>query len=102
MNRTNSVAALLALVLLGTNLSMSPSFQDRGRVDTGFVLEAGDHNVLDLLNSVLGPMQPFPTLTTALAAVLAAPELSPAQDSVPFSGQGAEHRIQEVEDTTSK
>ena len=50
MNRTNSVAALLALALLGTNLSMSPPIQDRGRVDTGFVLEAGDHNVLDLID----------------------------------------------------
>ena len=50
MKSTNSVAALLALALLGINLSMSPPIQDRGQVDTGFVLEAGDHNLHDLID----------------------------------------------------
>ena len=48
MHPNRSVATILALALLGS--SFSPPPQDPQRVSTGFVLEAGEHNLFDLID----------------------------------------------------
>ena len=47
MHRNRSVATLLALALLSS--SSTPPPQNPQRVSTGFVLEAGDHDLVDLI-----------------------------------------------------